>query len=77
VADVTSAVRALAKVSNPFTLRVEYESLALDRFPRELADAIRALRRRSWAAHARRQLGRLSLRSIARRLMTLRDSARS
>ncbi|MDQ8173355.1 MAG: hypothetical protein P3B76_11795 [Gemmatimonadota bacterium] len=76
VADVTSAVRALAKVSNPFTLRVEYESLALDRFPRELADAIRALRGRSWAAHARRQHGRLSLRYIARRLMTLRDSAR-
>jgi hypothetical protein len=75
VASVTGAVRALTKVSNPFTLQGEYESMALDRFPRDLADAIRALRRRSWAAHARRQHGRVSLRYIARRLLTLWDDA--
>jgi hypothetical protein len=71
VADLTSAVRALAFVPNRFNLRVEYDSLDLTRFPRDLARAILALRRRSWAAMARRDHGRLSPQHVARRVLSL------
>ncbi len=71
VASVTSAVRALPFVSNSFNLRVEYDSLELDRFPRDLAKEILALRRRSWSTHARRKYGRMSPQHVVRRLLAL------
>lgn len=65
VADVTNAVRALAGVPNEFNVRIEYDSLELDRFPPDLAREVRALRRRSRAALARRKHGRLSIQHVA------------
>jgi hypothetical protein len=71
VADLTQSVRSLATVRNAFILRTEYEALDLSRFPRDLAREVRALRRRSWAAVARRKHGRFSIQHVARRLLAL------
>ena len=71
VASVTRAVRALPCVPNRFNLRVEYDALDLTRFPRDLATAIRALRRRSRAALARRDHGRMSAQHVMRRMLAL------